>query len=272
MIPDKTRRRREPIFNLPTVVFLSAAVLVGIHAARMLLSDMADFELVVDWAVIPARWSVIYGTTSEREVMAALASAAPEQAIGPLQALAQYVLGEGEGRPWTALTYAFLHGSWAHVLMNSIWLAAFGTPIARRCGGLRLLILAAAAAIGGAVFYAWVNPLQVLPMIGASAAVSGMMAAASWFIFAPAHWLPEGRVSEPHERQRESLGGIVRNRQVLVFLGFWFAANYVFAFLQPFGATDASIAWEAHIGGFLVGLVLFPILDTLPVRRVRNSA
>ena len=104
--------------------------------------------------------------------MAALASAAPEQAIGPLQALAQYVLGEGEGRPWTALTYAFLHGSWAHVLMNSIWLAAFGTPIARRCGGLRLLILAAAAAIGGAVFYAWVNPLQVLPMISGPGASS----------------------------------------------------------------------------------------------------
>jgi membrane associated rhomboid family serine protease len=272
MPPEQSRTRREPIFNLPKIVFLSVAVLVGIHAVRMLLSDVTDFELIVDWAVIPARWSVAYGATSEKEVLAALASAAPEQALGPLQALAQYVLGEGEGRPWTAVTYAFLHGSWAHVLMNSVWLAAFGTPIARRCGGMRLVILAVASAIGGAVLYAWVNPLQILPMIGASAAVSGMMAAASWFIFAPAHWLPEGRVSEPHERQREGLGGIVRNRQVLIFLGVWFAANYVFAFVQPFGATDASIAWEAHIGGFLVGLVLFPILDPLPARRERMSA
>ena len=53
---------------------------------------------------------------------------APEQALAPLQGLAHYVLADGEGRPWTSLTYAFLHGSWAHVLVNSVWLAAFGTP------------------------------------------------------------------------------------------------------------------------------------------------
>jgi membrane associated rhomboid family serine protease len=272
MKPDPTRTRREPIFNLPPVVFASVVVLVAIHALRMLLPDGTDFGLIVEWAVIPARWSVAYGTSSPKDVLAALASVAPESALAPLQELAQFVLGEGDGKPWTAVTYAFLHGSWAHVLINSVWLAAFGTPVARRCGGLRLLVLAAASAIGGAVFYAWVNPLQILPMIGASAAVSGMMAAASWFMFAPSHWLPEGRISQPHERQRESLRQIVRNRQVLIFLGVWFAANYVFAFVQPFGATDASIAWEAHIGGFLVGLVLFPFLDPLPTRPERKSA
>lgn len=272
MSPEPTRTRREPIFNLPPVIALSVAALVAIHALRMLQSDAADFELILEWAVIPARWSAAYGGASLDEVLRALRAIAPEEALAPLQALAQYVLADGEGRPWTAITYAFLHGSWAHVLINSIWLAAFGTPIARRCGGPRLLILAGASAVGGALLYAYVNPLQILPMIGASAAVSGMMAAASWFMFAPARWLPEGRVSEPHERQRESLSRIVRNRQVLIFLGVWFAANYVFAFVQPFGATDASIAWEAHIGGFLVGLALFPLLDPLPVHRGRKSA
>ena len=272
MSPDPTRTRREPIFNLPAVIALSVAILVAIHAWRMLLSPDTDFEMVLNWAVIPARWSVAYGGTSLRDVLAELAVIAPEQALAPLQSLAQYVVGEEAGKPWTAVTYAVLHGSWAHVLINSVWLAAFGTPIARRCGGLRLLILATGSAIGGAVLYAYVNPLQVLPMIGASAAVSGMMAAASWFMFSPAYWLPQGRISEPHERQRESLSRLIRNRQVLIFLGVWFAANYVFAFVQPFGATDASIAWEAHIGGFLVGLALFPVLDPLPTRRERKSA
>ncbi|WP_210484533.1 rhomboid family intramembrane serine protease [Microvirga antarctica] len=271
-MPPDSPRRPEPIFNLPTVIALSVAVLVGIHAVRMLLSDETDFKLIIDWAVIPARWTVTYGGGSLDEVLAALKEVAPAQSFESLAVLAQYVLADGEGRPWTALTYALLHGSWAHVLINSVWLAAFGTPIARRCGGARLLVLAGASAIGGALLYASVNSLQVLPMIGASAAVSGMMAAASWFMFAPRHWLPEGRVSEVHERHRESLAGIVRNRQVLMFLGVWFAANAVFAFVQPFGATDASIAWEAHIGGFLVGLVLFPILDPLPTRRDRMSA
>lgn len=272
MPPHPTRTRREPIFNLPIVIALSVAALVAIHALRMLQSEVADFELIINWAVIPARWSVIYGGATLDEVLRHLRDIAPEQALGPLQALAQYVLEGEDGKPWTAITYAFLHGSWAHVLINSVWLAAFGTPIARRCGGLRLLVLVGASAVGGALFYAYVNPLQVLPMIGASAGVSGLMAAASWFIFSPVHWLPEGRISEPHERKRETLSRIVRNRQVLIFLGVWFAANYLFAFVQPFGATDASIAWEAHIGGFLVGLVLFPLLDPLPTGRARMSA
>ncbi|NIX76602.1 rhomboid family intramembrane serine protease [Microvirga terricola] len=258
---------REPIFNLPTSIFLSVLVLVGIHALRLLLSEETDFQLLIDWAVIPARWSVEYGGVQSDEVLSALQQGSSEQAISPLHALAQYILAQNEGRPWTALSYAFLHGSWAHVIINSIWLAAFGTPVARRCGAGRFLLLCAAAAIGGAILYAFMNPLQILPMIGASAAVSGLMAAASWFIFAPVDWLPEGRPTQPHERPREPLLEMLRNRQVLVFLGFWFAANYIFAFVQPIGITDASIAWEAHIGGFLVGLVLFPLIDPIPARR-----
>jgi membrane associated rhomboid family serine protease len=46
----------------------------------------------------------------------------------------------------------------------------------------------------------------------------------------------------------------------------------VFAFVQPFGISDASIAWEAHLGGFLAGLVLFPLIDPLPARAKRISA
>ena len=69
----------------------------------------------------------------------------------------------GAAKPWTALTYAFLHGSWAHVLLNSVWLAAFGTPVARRCGGLRFLLLGALCAVGGAVAHVVVHPLSVAP-------------------------------------------------------------------------------------------------------------
>lgn len=267
-------RLREPIFNLPAVVTLSILGLVGIHVLRLFLDEDADFKLIMDWAVIPARWSVVFGGVRVDEVIRSLREGASEEMLPSLTALARYVLGdgEGEGYPWTALTYALLHGSWAHVLINSVWLAAFGTPIARRCGAGRFFILSAASAIGGALLYAYMNPLQILPMIGASAAVSGLMAAASWFMFAPAAWLPSGRLSEVHEKPREALSGMIRNRQVLIFLGVWFAANYIFAFTQPLGVTDASIAWEAHIGGFLVGLAIFPLLDPFPVGQSRISA
>jgi len=266
-------RVREPILNLPAAITLGVLGLVGIHALRLLLSEDTDFQLIIDWAVVPARWAVAYGGARIQEVIGALNQGdVSEEALSPLVALARYVLADGEGRPWTALTYALLHGSWAHVLINSVWLSAFGTPIARRCGAARFFLLSAAAAIGGAVLYAYVNPLQILPMIGASAAVSGLMAGASWFIFSPAGWHPEGRITQPHERPREALGDMIRNRQVLVFLGVWFAANYVFAFVQPVGVTDASIAWEAHVGGFLVGLAIFPLIDPLPAKPRRVSA
>ena len=271
MFPDSPRAR-EPIFNLPVVVTLSILALVGIHVLRLLLSEETDFELIFDWAVIPARWTVALGAAQAEDIIKSLQEGAAEDALSPMAALAQYVLDGGDAHPFTALTYALLHGSWAHVLINSVWLAAFGTPIVRRCGAGRFFALSGASAIGGALLYAYMNPLQVLPMIGASGAVSGLMAAASWFMFAPAGWHPEGRITQPHERTRESLGHMVRNRQVLIFLAVWFATNYIFAFVQPLGITDASIAWEAHIGGFLVGLAAFPLLDPLPARRRRISA
>ncbi len=271
MLPNPPRTR-EPILNLPAVITLCLLALVGIHAARLLLSDESDFTLIIDWSVIPARWSVAFGGVQVEEVMKSLREGVPEDTLTPLMALAQYVLNGGEGGPFTALTYAFLHGSWAHVLINSVWLAAFGTPIVRRCGAGRFFILLAASAVGGAVVYAAMNPLQVLPMIGASGAVSGLMAAASWFMFAPASWHWEGRLTQPHERPRETPAHMIRNRQVLIFLGIWFATNYVFAFVQPLGLSDASIAWEAHLGGFVAGLLVFPLLDPLPARPRRISA
>jgi membrane associated rhomboid family serine protease len=116
------------------------------------------------------------------------------------------------------------------------------------------------------------NPTQILPMIGASGAVSGLMAAASWFMFAPASWHWEGRLAHPHERPRQALADLVRNKPFLFFLGVWFTTNYLFAFVQPVGMAEGNIAWEAHVGGFLVGLVAFPWIDPIPARGRRLSA
>jgi membrane associated rhomboid family serine protease len=89
-----------------------------------------------------------------------------------------------------------------------------------------------------------------------------MMAAAAWFMFSRPMWLPDGRPTEPHERPRESFASLVRNRNVMIFLLVWLATNYLSAVLaQPLGITDASVAWEAHVGGFLVGLLMFPVMD-----------
>jgi membrane associated rhomboid family serine protease len=267
------RAAREPIFNLPRVVLLSILVLVGVHGLRALVfSDLADLEFVLSWAVVPARWSVAYGGVRPEEILETLIAAAPEGEPSFQVELARYLLAENVVKPWTAVTYAFLHGSWMHVFVNSVWLAAFGTPVARRCGAFRFGVLALATAVGGALAHVLMHPYQPIPLVGASAAVSGMMAAAAWFMFAPSAWMLEGRLSEPHERPREGLVDILRNHRVLIFLAVWMASNFIFAVLaQPLGLTDASIAWEAHIGGFLVGLLLFPFIDPLDPRPARRS-
>lgn len=268
MIPSPPRPQREPIFNLPGLVLAIILGLVGLHALRVLaLPEWESFRLLMEGAVVPARWSVAYGGMTADQVVAGIEGRTDE--LSALQVeLARYVLQEPGGKPWTGITYALLHGSWAHVLMNSVWFAAFGTPVLRRCGAVRFLALLAVTAFGGALAHVLVHPDQALPMIGASASVSGLMACAAWFMFAPPTWLLEGRLAEPHERPRERLVGLVQNRRILIFLGVWFGTNYISALLaQPLGITDASIAWEAHMGGFLAGLALFPLLDPLKPRR-----
>jgi membrane associated rhomboid family serine protease len=257
---------REPIFNVPAVVVITIGTLVLLHALRSALSGEAEVRLLLDLAFIPAQWTAAWDPA---KAIAILAEAAAREDGGAARALADYVLGRADLPVWTALTYALLHGSWPHILLNGVWLAAFGTPIARRCGAVRFLVLGMASALGGAAAHLLANPTSVMPMIGASAAVSGMMAAAARFVFSPPGRLGPDAWPGPHVAQRRlSLFGVAKNSRAALFLAVWFATNLLFgAVATPLGIIDASIAWEAHIGGFLVGLLVFPLVDRVePVR------
>src|ERR1700731_5468756 len=84
------------------------------------------------------------------------------------------VLGGG-AKLWTVLTYAFLHGSWTHVLLNCVWLVAFGPPIARRFGSARFLLFMAVTAIASALAHWPLSPMDFPPLTGASGADSGLL-------------------------------------------------------------------------------------------------
>src|SRR5262249_48901264 len=93
---------------------------------------------------------------------------------------------------WTFVTYAFIHGNLTHLLFNAIWLLAFGPPVARpfaappvarRFGALRFTIFFLATAAAGAAVPLAANFGSAAPMVGASAAISGAMAAALRFVF-----------------------------------------------------------------------------------------
>ena len=66
----------------------------------------------------------------------------------------------------------------------------------------------------------------------------------------------------------EPMGQLWRNSRAMLFIGIWFATNILFgAGLVPILGEETSVAWEAHIGGFLVGLLLFPLFDRDAIRR-----
>lgn len=83
------------------------------------------------------------------------------------------------------VTYAFLHGSWMHILSNAIWMLAFGAPVARRFGTARFLVLGGVSAVCAALVHLAFHWGEPVPMIGASGAVSGFMGAAIRFAFTP---------------------------------------------------------------------------------------
>ena len=261
---------REPVFNIPAVVAATIGVLALLHVLRSVLSPGADLRLLLDLAFVPARWVVAWDPAKAAEIMASIVEEGSGPETASRLAFARYILGKTEPPYWTVLTYALLHGSWSHVLLNSVWLAAFGTPVARRCGAMRFLLLGMAAVAGGAIAHLLIHATSVMPMIGASAGVSGLMGAATRFVFGPSPGrLRPGAWPGQHASQpRLSLWEVVKNSRAALFVGVWFVTNLLFGlFATPLGVTDASIAWEAHVGGFLVGLLIFPLVDrSEPIR------
>jgi membrane associated rhomboid family serine protease len=264
-------RTSEPIFNVPGVIVALIGVMAAIHGLRVWVLD--EVALIWDFALIPARFSHILGV-DPLQVWTDRLAADPDNA-GLLQrvALARELALDGDTKPWTILTYAFLHGSWLHWLLNSVWLLAFGSAVARRFGTGRFLVFFAAAAVAGGAAHLLTHADDVVPMVGASAAVSGCMAAAMRFVFQPGAPLGVFRLGEEHAYSLPalSLAEALRDRRVVSFLLVWFVMNLAAGLGgSGLGLTDATIAWEAHIGGFLLGLLAFRLFD--PPRPLRLPA
>jgi len=249
-------RPREPIFNVPAVVLAVAAILAAIHIARSFLSVQTDDALVIDYALIPARELSWFAPELLKGIVDRGPLSQDAAAIAQYQ-LALYLASQGGAHFWSFVTYALLHEGGLHLGLNVVVLAALGTPVARRFGAPLFLALLLAGAIAGGLIHVAVHPEEVAPLIGASAGVSACVGAAARFVFDPIARLGG---SAP------SLATSLRNRSVVTFTLGWFFANAISGLgANPSMLASASIAWEAHIGGFLLGFLVFALFD--PVKR-----
>ena len=115
--PRRIARRREPMFNAPIVVLGLIAVLIAIYGAFDWAPVAIQDRIIRDYAFIPALTIAIW---PDRLVdLMKRVNTDPSALQQALQIRELHVLGGG-AKPWTLLTYAFLHGSWTHVLLNTI--------------------------------------------------------------------------------------------------------------------------------------------------------
>jgi membrane associated rhomboid family serine protease len=225
--------------NVPAAVFAALALLAVVHAIMSQLTDVDDEFLIWVLAFVPARY------------------------IGLANELPGGVLAA-----WTSfVTHQFVHGDLTHLFINGAWLLVFGTPVARRIGSGRFLVFAVICGIAGALAFMAVRWGEVVPMVGASGAISGLMGA-GFRLLLPA--IDNGEFHEMREAPRTvrlaTLGECLRSQRMLFAIGAFIVVNFVIAFAAPIVTDAAGIAWEAHLGGFAAGLLLLGPFDLrLPV-------
>ncbi len=134
------------------------------------------------------------------------------------------------------LTYMFLHGNWSHIIMNGVMMAAFGTGVERMIGGRKMLIFFTLCSLSAIFIHFLFSPYSNDPVVGASGGLSGLFAAVIIML------------------QKMGTTGTGRyGIWPLVIL--WVIISALFGMMG--GPGGGTIAWAAHIGGFLAG---FPLL------------
>jgi membrane associated rhomboid family serine protease len=232
---------REPILTLPGALTAYIALLAVIHLVRMLLPVDLDDLVIEMFGFIPKR----YDST-----------------------LLDITFPGGTGaKVWSFVTYSLLHANLSHIGFNVLWLLPFGSALARRFGAIRFFVFMAVTAAAGALAHLVTHEHAVAPMIGASASVSGTMAAAIRFAFVRGSFLSfsRGDAEVAARVPALSLTRALRDGRVLGFLAVWFGVNIIFGIGSiSVGAEGGIVAWQAHIGGFFAGLLLFSLFDPIP--------
>jgi membrane associated rhomboid family serine protease len=208
MLPlyDTVRSRTFPLINL-TLIFANLAAFL--YELRMDPATLKEF--IFTWGLIPARF------------LSATATAGI-----------------------TIFSSMFLHGGWFHIINNMWVLFVFGGNVEARMGRIRYLIFYLLSGVAAGLLQIYILPSSLVPMIGASGAVAGVLGA--YLIL-----FPRARIA--------SLVPIlfiftIIEIPAMIYLVFWFVSQLYSGLFAVGGGSGSGIAWWAHIGGFVFGLIM----------------
>lgn len=154
--------------------------------------------------------------------------------------------------PWPLVTSMFLHGDWVHLLANMWTLRIFGDDVEDELGPSRFLLFYLVCGLVATLVHGLANAGSTVPTVGASGAISGVLAAylfrfpsARLVVVIPIVVIP-----------------LLFEVPALAYLLFWFATQLLGGVVGDLGGGDAGgIAWWAHLGGFAAGALLHRFFD-----------
>lgn len=239
---DDNPTRRTPVLTVVLIVlnawsFFQFQRLPPAHQQRM----------VYHRGFVPARIGQLSGAQPGPIVIPLRDPRAPFRAAGVIQL-------QPDPREILAslVTCMFLHGGWLHLIGNMWFLWLFGNNVEDCLGPLRYVLLYLVGGLVASASHWLVDPASTTPVIGASGAVATVLGAyaITW---------PWARI---HTLVVLVIFVTVIDLPALLVLGVWFLAQVASGRQALLAGVTAGVAWWAHVGGFVAGLVLMPLLRT----------
>jgi membrane associated rhomboid family serine protease len=236
---DNSDRTTTPFVNY---VLIAINILVFVLLQGLGANDGFTYA----YATVPQE--IVTGTDIARAVPVGIDPATGRQAAILLQPSAFPVY-------FTLLTSMFMHGSLAHIFGNMLYLWIFGDNLEHKLGHVRYLLFYLLCGLVASLAHVFMNADSYIPSLGASGAISGVLGG---YI-----------LLYPRRRVRAIvLRGFLTEIPAFVAIGVWFLFQLIEGYMNR-GAEGGGVAYAAHIGGFIAGLVLIKLFavgrgDTLP--------
>lgn len=190
--------------NIPIVTY----ILIAMNVLIFLLEIAGGEEFIMKWSFVPSR----------------------------------FVANPMANIP-TIFTSMFMHGGWAHLIGNMLYLWIFGDNVEDRFGKLKFTLFYLVCGIAATFAQFAFNANSNLPNLGASGAIAGVLGA--YIVL-----FPQGKV-------KVMLGSSITQMSALIVIGFWFVLQFLSSFSTMSSTEDAGgVAYMAHIGGFIFGLII----------------